>query len=154
MKNTNRFELSKSNLNRVVQQDYETYLLKFVSQHCEIYLELGFSSFGQVDSHSIRLGATLVSIQKRVRNLNISLQNYDHTKVNSELKLGPLRALWMQYSRNQGAQWTYADSYLLVDWDDDFVDTSPDVLVLDVTLYHAEALQDVDNIVDAPTLHP
>lgn len=53
-----------------------------------------------------------------------------------------------------GAQWTYADSYLLVDWDNDFVDTSPDVLVLDVTLYHAEALQDVDNIVDAPTLHP
>ena len=37
---------------------------------------------------------------------------------------------------------------------DDLVDASPLVLVLGTALNHAEALQDVDDVVDASTLNP
>ena len=48
---------------------------------------------------------------------------------------------------------TYAGINLLFDGVDDLVDASPLVLVLCTALDDAEAFEDVDDVVNAPTLH-
>ena len=48
---------------------------------------------------------------------------------------------------------TYADMDLFLDGVDYFVDASPLVLVLGAALDHAEALKDVDDVIDASALY-
>lgn len=48
---------------------------------------------------------------------------------------------------------TYAGTDLFFDGLDNFVDASPLVLVFGAALDHAEALQNVDDVIDAASLH-
>ena len=49
---------------------------------------------------------------------------------------------------------TYTDCNLLVDRDNDFVDASPHIFILDVPLYDAETLKNIDDVVYTPALDP